>query len=121
MGGLSDVHLVTVSITRDIIRSERDYQHQMLSLLRSQRSVRGSVAWAGARTIPIAHAPFRPQSSATSPVSSEVWSMLQEERKLSRELQADLRAKDEDLRSKDEDLRSLLERKDEDLRSKDME
>merc|ERR1719265_2261643 len=38
--------------------------------------------------------------------------MLQEERKLSRELQADLR-------SKDEDLRSLLERKDEDLRSKD--
>jgi len=43
--------------------------------------------------------------------------MLQEERKLSRELQADLRAKDEDLRSKDEDLRSLLERKDEDLRS----
>jgi hypothetical protein len=47
--------------------------------------------------------------------------MLQEERKLSRELQADLRAKDEDLRSKDEDLRSLLERKDEDLRSKDKE
>jgi len=47
--------------------------------------------------------------------------MLQEERKLSRELQADLRAKDEDLRSllqrKDEDLRSLLQRKDEDLRS----
>merc|ERR1712054_574937 len=65
------------------------------------------------------HASFRLQSSATSPVSSEVWSMLQEERKLLRELQADLRAKDEDLRSKDEDLRSLLERKDEDLRSKD--
>merc|ERR1712054_259073 len=63
------------------------------------------------------HASFRLQSSATSPVGSEVWSMLQEERKLSRELQADLRAKDEDLRSKDEDLRSLLERKDEDLRS----
>merc|ERR1712188_168232 len=37
----------------------------------------------------------------------------------SRELQANLRAKDEHLRSKDEDLRSLLERKDEDLRSKD--
>ena len=34
--------------------------------------------------------------------------MLQEERKLSRELQADLRAKDED-------LRSLLQRKEEDL------
>merc|ERR1712093_547026 len=56
--------------------------------------------------------------------------MLQEERKLSRELQAHLRAKDEDLRrlleskdedlrSKDEDLRRLLESKDEDLRSKD--
>jgi len=63
--------------------------------------------------------------------------MLQEERKLSRELQAhlrakdedlrrlleskdeDLRSKDEDLRSKDEDLRRLLESKDEDLRNKD--
>jgi len=56
--------------------------------------------------------------------------MLQEERKLSRELQAHLRAKDEDLRrlleskdedlrSKDEDLRRLLESKDEDLRNKD--
>merc|ERR1712054_246141 len=90
-----------------ITRSQRDYQHQMLSLLRSQRSVRGSVAWAGARTIPIAHAPFRLQSSATSPVSSEVWSMLQEERKLLRELQADLRAKDEDLRSKDKELSEL--------------
>jgi len=54
--------------------------------------------------------------------------MLQEERKLSLELQAHLRAKDEELRDllerKDEDLRSLverkdglLERKDEDLRS----
>merc|ERR1712054_385555 len=100
-----------------ITRSERDYQHQMLSLLRSQRNFRGSVAWGGARTIPMVHASFRLQSSATSPVSSEVWSMLQEERKLSRELQANLRAKDEDLRSKDEDLRS----KDEDLRSKDKE
>jgi len=54
--------------------------------------------------------------------------MLQEERKLSRELQANLRAKDEHLRSKDEhlrskdeDFRSLLKRKDEDLRSKDKE
>merc|ERR1712159_469017 len=78
----------------------------MLSLIRSQRRFRGSVAWGGARTIPIVHASFRLQSSATSPVSSEVWSMLQEERKLSRELQANLRAKDEHLRSKDEHLRS---------------
>merc|ERR1712072_1337020 len=58
------------------------------------------------------NAPLRLQSSAASLISSEVWSMLQEERKLSRELQAHLRAKDEE-------LRSLLERKDEDLRSKD--
>merc|ERR1712072_1302036 len=76
------------------------------------------------------NAPLRLQSSAASLISSEVWSMLQEERKLSRELQAHLRAKDEELRGllerKDEDLRSLLERKDgllerkdEDLRSKD--
>jgi len=43
--------------------------------------------------------------------------MLQEERKLSRELQANLRAKDEHLRSKDEHLHSLLKRKDEDFRS----
>merc|ERR1712054_266472 len=87
----------------DITRSKLDYQHQMLSLLRFQRIVRGSVAWGGARTIPTVHDPFRLQSSATSP---EVWSMLQEERKLSRELQANLRAKDEHLRSKDEHLRS---------------
>jgi len=109
----------------------------MLSLLRCQKSVRGSVAWARARTIPFAHTPIRLQSSAASPISSEVLLMLQEERKLSRELQAhlrakdedlrrlleskdeDLRSKDEDLRSKDEDLRSLLKRKEEDLRSKD--
>merc|ERR1712167_562432 len=106
----------------------------MLSLLRCQKSVRGSVAWARARTIPFAHTPIRLQSTAASPISSEVLLMLQEERKLSRELQAhlrakdedlrrllegkdeDLRSKDEDLRSKDEDLRRLLESKDEDLR-----
>merc|ERR1711977_663312 len=101
---------VVVHHQRERHEKQTRYQHQMLSLLRSQRSVRGSVAWAGARTSPIVHAPFRLQSSATSPVSPEVWSMLQEERRLSRELQADLRAKDED-------LRSLLKRKDEDLRS----